>query len=331
MLKHLIILLDDTSVSFCHYNNMKEDRFPMPISILKEGIKHGMKENSRIQFVLPDYQLDKEYWLAMMSVDHSIIVPGNVDYTELVPQNVFYQLPDVVTFDEVDSFFYYPKTTNQAFVLKLKKNKLFEQSKTISKSIHEVARLNIIISDIESFTEEDFEKYKECLAIFSNEIKRSYYEGKTPQVNLVTDRMMLKAMNNCDAGNSSLTLAPDGKFYICPAFYQTNSQTPICDIFNVGSVEHGINIKNPNLYKIESAPLCRNCDAFQCKRCVWLNTKTTYEVNTPSHQQCVIAHLERNASRNLLNNIREDAPFFMDGITINEINYLDPFDIKQEN
>jgi CXXX repeat peptide maturase len=78
------------------------------------------------------------------------------------------------------------------------------------------------------------------------------------------------------------------------------------------------------IYKLDHAPLCRKCDAYQCKRCIWLNRKTTLEVNTPSHEQCVVAHLERNASRNLLTNIRKYGAFLADK-EIKGIDYLDPF------
>lgn len=70
--------------------------------------------------------------------------------------------------------------------------------------------------------------------------------------------------------------------------------------YSIGDLQNGMNIKNSQLYKLDYAPLCRQCDAYQCKRCIWLNRKMTYEVNTPSHEQCVMGHLERNASRNLL-------------------------------
>jgi CXXX repeat peptide maturase len=96
----------------------------------------------------------------------------------------------------------------------------------------------------------------------------------------------------------------------------------------VGDLTTDLNIKNKQLYKIEYAPLCRICDAYQCKRCVWLNRKTTMEVNTPSHEQCVVAHLERNASRELLSELKPlytEFPFK----EIEKINYLDPFDIKE--
>jgi len=49
------------------------------------------------------------------------------------------------------------------------------------------------------------------------------------------------------------------------------------------------------------------------------------EVNTPSHEQCVVAHLERNASQNLLTSIRKHGVFLPE-MQIKEIDYLDPFD-----
>lgn len=59
-----------------------------------------------------------------------------------------------------------------------------------------------------------------------------------------------------------------------------------------------------------------------------LNRKTTLEVNTPSHEQCVVAHLERNASRRLLTDIRQVGAF-LQGKEISIIDYLDPFEIKK--
>ena len=42
-----------------------------------------------------------------------------------------------------------------------------------------------------------------------------------------------------------------------------------------------------------------------------------------------MAHLERNASRSLLVNIRKYGEF-MSNVEIKEINYLDPFDVRNE-
>ena len=109
--------------------------------------------------------------------------------------------------------------------------------------------------------------------------------------------------------------ATNGKFYVCPAFYYEDEAD------SIGDLEHGLDIKNKQLYKLDYAPICRHCDAYQCKRCIWLNRKTTLEVNTPSHEQCVVAHLERNARRELLQNIRKHGTFLPEQEKIKEIDY----------
>ena len=100
--------------------------------------------------------------------------------------------------------------------------------------------------------------------------------------------------------------------------------------YAIGNLFEGLDIRNPQLYRLDHAPLCRRCDAYQCKRCVWLNRKTTWEVNTPSHEQCVLAHLERNASRELLNRMRNHGSFLSGQEEIEKIDYLDPFEVRKK-
>jgi hypothetical protein len=63
---------------------------------------------------------------------------------------------------------------------------------------------------------------------------------------------------------------------------------------------------------------------------IWLNRKLTLEVNTPSHEQCVVAHLERNESRNLMQTLRRYGEFLPDKEEIKKISYLDPYDMRNE-
>ena len=72
MLQYLVILLDDTSVSFCHYSNPIKERRLMPLDILKKGILWAMKENLMIQFVFPDYTLPNKYLDVIETIDHSL-------------------------------------------------------------------------------------------------------------------------------------------------------------------------------------------------------------------------------------------------------------------
>ena len=314
MLKYLIILLDDTSTSYCHYDNLRTEKELISLDILKAGIRFGMMENLMIQFVYPNYELPEEYKEVIESIDHSKIVPSLCEDNQLVEE------ADVIVFHDWVDIKYGMKYADKSYVLRTTKAELFEQYLCLKEFLPKVARLNIVITDIETFDDSDFKKYELILNALSEYIEKSYVEGKSPQMNLLTDRMMLSGMNNCGAGDTNITLAPNGKFYVCPAFYLEDEAN------SIGDLEHGLDIKNKQLYKLEYAPICRHCDAYQCKRCVWLNRKTTLEVNTPSHEQCVVAHLERNASRELLQNIRKHGSFLPEQEEIKQIDYLDPFD-----
>lgn len=314
MIQYLVILLDDASVSFCHYNNANNSPRLVPLDTLKAGIRYAMKENLNIQFVYPAYSLPAEYEEAIDSVDHIKIKPA-----------AYYDNADVVIFDDVQTmagFANFSKGT--AYTVRIGKQQFFDGVDSLLPILYKVERMNVVITDIETFIENDFMSYKTMLGVLANEVEKVYVAGKAVQINLLTDRMMLDKMNNCGAGDSCITLAPDGKFYLCPAFYLSE------DGFAVGILDSGLDIKNRQLYRLDHAPLCRNCDAYQCKRCVWLNRKTTLEVNTPSHEQCVVAHLERNASRTLLQAIRRHGTFLPDRGDISEIDYLDPFDVREE-
>ena len=314
MIQYLVILLDDMSSSFCHYDNPKTNRQLIPLDTLKAGIMYAMKENLNVQFVYPAYPLPKEYEEAVESVDHAKIKPAACANGA-----------DVVVFDGIEAlstFADFSKGT--AYAVRTDKLSLFAGVASVLPILYKVERLNVIINDIESFTEEDFKTYAATLQTLADEVEKVYVSGKVVQLNLLTDRMMLDKMNNCGAGDTSITLAPDGQFYVCPAFYLSD------DGYAIGNLQQGLDIKNPQLYRLDHAPLCRNCDAYQCKRCIWLNRKTTLEVNTPSHEQCVAAHLERNASRSLLQSIRKHGEFLPEMEDIKEITYLDPFDVRKD-
>jgi len=301
MLQYLIILLDDTSTSYCHYENPKAERCLMPIDTLRQGIRFGMMENLMIQFVYPDYVLPQEYQEVVEIIDHSKIKPQKDG-------------ADVWVTDKVESM-----SSDIPVVLRIGKEGLFAHEDELSEALGKVPRLNVVLTDAETFTDKDFTRYKSLLGKLSASLEQLYVDGKSPQLNILTDRMMLKEMNSCGAGETNIALAPNGKFYVCPAFYYEDEAD------SIGDLEHGLDIKNKQLYRLDHAPICHHCDAWQCKRCIWLNRKTTLEVNTPSHEQCVVAHLERNASRELLGNIRKHGMFLPD-TEIKEIDYLDPFD-----
>ena len=319
--------MDDTATSYCHYENGKTEQRLIAPDDLKAGILFAMKENLMIQFVYPDYELPQEYKDIIDSIDHSDIVSSSCEDTNLREK------ADVVVFNGWEMIGRYVLRDDMVCVLRTTKTELLEKYQSLFPVLAAVTRLNVVITDMDTFVEEDFEAYGKVLASLSEEIEKLYVAGRSPQCNLLTDRMMLDKMNNCNAGWENVTLTPDGRFYVCPAFYLAGDEEEFGlgkAKYAVGDLQSGLDIRNPQLYRLDHAPLCRNCDAYQCRRCVWLNRKTTLEVNTPSHEQCVVAHLERNASRELLANIRRHGTFLPEKNEIKEIDYLDPFDVREQ-
>ena len=329
MLQYLVILLDDTSVAYCHADNPLKERNLIPLETLKKAILFGMKQNLMIQYVFPDYELPKEYAEVIESIDNVKIYPvGCKPVTGIEDGND----ADVEVANAIPN-----KVETKNLVLRLVFSEMLAKKDEIAKLFASGARINLCITDVEQFTDEQIETYKQVLNEWNAVLLDLYKQGQSPQFNLLTDRMMLDKMHNCEAGVSNITLAPNGKFYLCPAFYydeqtkvdnQLNHHQPTSDNA-VGDLENGLDIPNQQLLKLDHAPLCRNCDAYQCRRCIWLNRKLTWDLNTPSHQQCVMAHIERNASHDLLNDIRKIGEF-MPQIDIKEINYLDPFEGRKE-
>lgn len=297
MLKYLIIQLCNSAPSFCHYPTAETPQL-IPLDVLKDGLLWAVKSGLAIQVVYPDYELPEEYESLLGQYDHVAIGKGG----------------SIETLDSLEDF---PKSDAPA-IIRLSVSEFIDKSKTIADNVQKLSRLNIVFTDVESFTDEQISDYSTALNTLANALFNLYQAGATTQVNIVSDRMLQTKMNNCNAGDETITLAPDGKFYVCPGYYFDGFDA-------VGDPEHGVNVANKQLYQLKYAPICRNCDAWHCKRCVWLNKKMTLEVNTPSREQCVMAHLEREASRKLLARIREVGEF-MPEVEIPELDYLDPFD-----
>ncbi len=316
MLQYLIILLDETSTSFCHYSVPKSrGERPIDIDILKKGIRFGMMENLMIQFVYPEKTLSAKRLEVINTIDHIDIKP-NVENKETVS--------DVLVFNDLP-FGLMEKEFPPTVVFRLTFQDFFDFPHFLAKQAFQYfKKLNIVIRDIDPILAWDLDRYQKKLEEISEWIEEEYINGNSPQWNILTDRMMLSKMNNCGAGDTSITLAPNGKFYVCPAFYYEAPED------SIGDLNNGLSIPNQQLYKLEYAPICRHCDAYQCRRCIWLNRRMTKEVNTPSHEQCVAAHIERNVSRQLLHNIRKHDEFMPETDDIKEIDYLDPFNNREQ-
>ncbi len=312
-MQYLVILLDDTSEAYCHADNPLKERRLMPLDTLRKAILFGMKQNLMIQYIYPDYDLPEEYNALIESIDH-VKIGRDVRVYNGVPASV----------------------AGKNVVLRLTIGEFIAGQYDIAALLPQVERLNICLTDIAAFRDEQAEDYKKALETLNAVLVNLYKKENPTQVNMLTDRLVLKEMHNCEAGIGNITVAPNGKFYLCPAFYY-DEQMGISNRMNhstkdasrsVGDLDSGLQIPNKQLLELDHAPLCRKCDAYHCHRCIWLNDRLTMDANTPSHQQCVLAHLERNAGRELQQMLA--AQGLHTGNEIPEIDYLDPFDVREE-
>lgn len=122
MLQYLIILLDNSSTSYCHYKVRNKNQRLIDLDNLKAGIRFAMKQNLMIQFVYPESDIPQEYKQVIETIDHSKIIPS---------KSPLAQGADVVVFNDwkelVDNTSDYPSPC----VLRISKEELFAQRLTI--------------------------------------------------------------------------------------------------------------------------------------------------------------------------------------------------------
>lgn len=303
MLKYFIVILDDSAVSFCHYPQRTE-RNLMPLNVLRDAVRFAMLENLNVQFVWPDYELPEEYKKEISSIDHINIASLSLTKEADILVSDASKLSDC--------------PENATVVAKISLEEMLENPSVLFPIFKNADRVNILITDVLNFHDSCIVRYEQSLIKVADAVFDELSSGHNLQVNLLTDRLSLKEMNNCNAGYESITLAPNGYFYLCPAFYYAGEKP-------CGTIKDGLEIKNPQLFLLENAPICRTCDAWQCRRCIWHSKIFTREVNTPGHEQCVMAHIERRVSRMLGKRIKSINEIFSLE-NIQELDYLDPFD-----
>lgn len=317
MLKYLVVLLDDKAPSYCHYEVRKTESSLMPFDMLQAAIVFCLKHNLTPQFVLPLGALPKEYKEVIAEYESCVYASSDIE------DKLMFEQSDMIVLDGLDKGESFKVQEGQTYILRISKSELLDNGNRFVLLLNRLNHINVVITDIDQFSDADFELYKSLLSICKEEIKNLWLRGHNVQCNLITDRLLLAEMNNCEAGMTHVTLAPDGGFYLCPGFYQSCDES---EAYQMGNIFSGLNLKNPQLLRLDYAPICKNCDAYQCKRCLWLNQKTTLEVNTPSREQCVMAHIERNAARELLGDVKPLVHLF-DDVEIPANESLDPFEI----
>ena len=314
-LEYINVIIANSAVSFCHYDNNfcqgDKNQF-MPIELLRKVISFSSKHGLYLNILCGNESVPSELIEEINKADHLKFKPlNNSDNAEEC----------IVIVDEQDynNASLLPADKIETIILRIQKKNLTDLAKLAGQYSERCRKLNIVLAGLEEYSPSDIYLYEEQMtdmaSLFSERLKR----GTISEINCLSDRMVLKEMNNCNAGITHVTFAPNGNFYLCPGFYHDNESG------NIGNIRDGINIKNPDLLTLDKSPICRICDAYQCKRCVYLNKKMTAEINVPSYEQCVLSHIERNVTRSLIAELKYSNSQFHHIADIDKLPYIDPF------
>jgi radical SAM peptide maturase (CXXX-repeat target family)/CXXX repeat peptide maturase len=316
--KILNILLSADSPPICNYDvrdTGKKNRM-LPVDILEEYVAAAGKENYYINFIYPNHEVHGVYKPLIDSAGFQVTkaYKDEKSISKLEDGEVFiFEVGQPVA----------PEFSCVNVILHVVKEKLEFLKDYVSKLFSQgVLRINLIIDDMPQWEEYDLRMYKEVLSGISEIIVEFSRKNRQKSINVLTDRLMLDKMNNCNAGVEHITLGPDGKLYLCPAFYYINQPLHQKDLKISGEMDM--------LLKIENAPICNHCDAYQCRRCFFFNIAHTGELNIPGEKQCIVSHIEREASRALQQQlISENLSPHPNRNLIVELDYRDPFEISK--
>ena len=315
-LKYINVLVDSGATSFCHYTNdtygAKESEL-ISLSRLKQVADFSRRRNIPCNFILGADPLPHVYRRVIDAIDHLKIVPLSAAYA-------YGEALAVINDRDFKKSASLKENALSHCILCLPKKKLAALGEMVASLSGKYQKLNIALQDIPLLTPADLLIYEEELEKVRALMCTEYQKGSAAEINVISDRIILTSMNNCNAGIDHVTFAPNGKFYICPGFYHDNPHG------DIGTLQRGIMIKNAELLELERSPICSICDAFQCKRCVYLNKKMTGEINIPSHEQCVLSHIERALSKKLVRELKYSMKNIRAIDDIPDLEYYDPFE-----
>ena len=314
--EYAVILLDDSAPSFCYYSVENREKETMTEETLSRAIAFFMKEEYYATVVYGKEPPNDACMALLAEFPHTRIIP--------LPLAANTNSLDIYTVDFEDfesTLTELSPNKNLNFILRMNMGDVLLLADLLEHFCDRFIRLNVIFRDLPYADEPLLNKFRLDLSYMSCLLLRMFTNEIYFELNIATDRMTLCEMNNCNAGVTHVTLAPNGNFYICPGFYYENCSP-------VGSLEKGISIGNRHLFEYLHAPICNKCDCYQCKRCVYLNRRLTLEVNTPSHAQCVASHHERNMSGFLLEKFQKRG-LMINLPRIEPLFYLDPIEILE--
>lgn len=292
--KRMYFLLSDDYVDYCQHKNQNKTYQPMGQEAILAGLRYAHQHFFEPIFVHSKSQFHFEPHEAYEAYKILHLIPAEFCQEAKKLKNT------LLVYDRDNLHLASEKAFN--CMLNIDQEDIFNMYTYVKQILEYYDRVNINILNLSSAFDPNV--YEQQLMEIKELLVAIYREtGVLKEINLITDIYFLDEHNNCKAGDRSFAYGPNGKIYVCGAFYDTHR-----DNF-VGDTRLGIyRLKKPELYKAANSGLCSRCDAYQCLNCVHLNLMKTNEVNVSPSYQCRKSFIEREVSRLLqleLNNIFE--------------------------
>ena len=317
----LYFMLAENSISFCNYRTKANSSEIMTPELLIDGLEYAYQNfyfpifihSENTEAMIKEWSSGNE--ALNLALNKSIIkhiVPFKV--------NTMYSRENLIIVYDGDNFLFSKDNLSDTYDTAI----LTVSNASISNLAYQVellleffnrVHINLILEN-KSFDKDGYDKQLKYMSEII--IKIFGKTGRLKEINKLTDRIYLKKMNNCFVGEKNMTLGVDGKLYLCPAFYYSNS--------SVGDMNKAPEEYIVNQSLLKNAPLCSACDAYQCNRCIASNKDFTGEYNIPPKIQCELAHIERENSRILLDSLKLNYDILHE-CSIKHVDYTDPLDL----
>lgn len=307
----MYFILSSDSVNYCKFKQPAVKETIRPEDLLK-GLAYAYENFYQPVFVHSDDSMEwikellasEEYGEALSKELKRHIVRHIVKYKKNIEERDVIYVMDETTCS--------PETELRApVILNVNAQEIGDLAQKVKEILPFTSRVNINIYNLDKTF--DIAEYESQLKALADILFEYLSKGKKKEIRQLTDRIFVKQMNNCFAGEKNITFAPDGKFYICPAFY----------FDGMAQVDME---KSKQMTYLSNSPGCDNCDAYQCERCVYKNFVGTGELNTPTEMQCKVSHLERKYGRILLEKLKEHKISGFGNFDIPEVKGDDPIE-----
>ena len=278
----MIFLINGKYTSFCSYEN----QCGLAMVMGKEEISNGLRFSEK-NFLRPVFVYSKYDTLQLSSEYDGYDILYRIPIEIYNPKIEYVDHEIIVSEDSINNLL--SKIPKQdRIILNINSENIANLYVNIVRCFGYTNRINLNIMNISPMF--NLNEYSKQLSMIKDAIVEYFKShGRLIELNVLTDLLFVDCHEQCSAGENSITYAPDGEFYICPAFFSENEGS-------VGNIVDGIKIENQHLLYTKMNPLCDGCNNYQCENCRMINKMFTNEVNISPSFQCLKASIERKQS-----------------------------------